>query len=247
MTTYTYKPPGGLAKGLQLLLAITGGLTLISYAWTAAVLLSGTFLLHVPDPQTGSTQTVSWSGTSLPALAQLPGTIGLATAIVWLLWQHQATANLWARGYPGLKTRPGWAVGWWFIPVASLWMPLVTMLELDRRSTADGSRRPTSPLLGWWWAAYIGVVVPVVGLFAAAIPRFADEVNRISGTRGDTVLDLTAAAHAGAPWVLIYGIVYGVAAALAILVVRRIDESQRAFAATPFSHVPVPMRPDALA
>jgi Domain of unknown function (DUF4328) len=247
MTTYTYKPPGGLAKGLQLLLAVTGGLTLISDAWVASVLRSGTFLLHAPDPQTGSTETAYWSGTSLPAFAQLPGTVGLATIVVWLLWQHQATANLWARGYQGLKTRPGWAVGWWFIPVAHLWMPLVTMLELDRRSTPDGSRRPASPLLGWWWAAWIGVIVPVVGFVAAALPRFADEVNRISGTRGDTVLDLSAAAHAAAPWVLITGIVYGIAAGLAILVVRRIDESQRAFAAAPFSSVPVPVRPDALA
>jgi hypothetical protein len=247
MTTYTYKPPGGLAKGLQLLLAITGGLTLISYAWVAAVLRSGTFVLHVPDTQAGSAETAYWSGTSLPAVAQLPGTIGLATAVVWLLWQHQATANLWARGYQGLKTRPGWAVGWWLIPVANLWMPLVTMLELDRRSTPDGSRRRASPLLGWWWAAYIGVIVPVVGLFAAAVPRFADEVNRVSGTGDDIVLDLTPAAHAGAPWILVYGIVYGVAAGLAILVVRRVDESQRAFAASTFSSVPVPMRPDTLA
>jgi hypothetical protein len=247
MTTHTYKPPGGLAKGLQLLLAITGGLTLISDAWVASVLRSGTFLLHVPDPQTGSTQPAYLSGTSLPAFGQLPGTIGLATAVVWLLWQHQATANLWARGYQGLKTRPGWAVGWWFIPVVSLWMPLVTMLELDRRSTPDGSRRRASPLLGWWWAAWIGVIVPVVGLFAAALPPVADEVNRVANTRGDIVLDLTGAAHAAAPWFLVTGIVYAVAAGLAILVVRRIDESQRAFAVAPFSSVPVPMRPDALA
>jgi Domain of unknown function (DUF4328) len=247
MTRYTSKPPGGLGKGLQLLLAITGGLTLISDAWVAAVLRSGTFVLHVPDARAGTTETAYWSGTSLPAFAQLPGTISLAAAIVWLLWQHQATANLWARGYPWLKTRPGWAVGWWFIPVANLWKPLVTMLELDRRSTPDGSRRPASPLLGWWWAAWVGVLVPVVGLFAAAFPRFADEVNRISDTGAPTVLDLTASAHAAAPWVLAYGIVYAIAAALAILVVRRIDESQRAFAASSFSSVPVPARPDALA
>jgi thiazole synthase ThiGH ThiG subunit len=124
---------------------------------------------------------------------------------------------------------------------------LVTMLELDRRSTPDGAPRRASSLLGCWWAAYVGVIVPGIGLAVSAMPRFADEVNRISGTRGDTVLDLTATAHAAAPWFLVTGIVYAVAAGLAILVVRRIDESQRAFAATPFSFVPVPMRPDALA
>jgi hypothetical protein len=246
MTTYSYRPPGQLARGLQILLAITGGLTLISDAWVAAVLRSGTFVLHMPQARAGTADAPSWSGTTLPGVAQLPGAVGLATAIVWLVWQHQATANLWARRYPGLKTRPGWAVGWWFIPVASLWMPLVTMLELDRRSTPDGSRRSASPLLGWWWAVYVGVVVPVIGLVAVAMPKLVDALQRLPNGNGPVDVDVSAAAHAGAPWVLAYGIVYAVAAALAILVVRRIDDAQRAFAATTLAFVAVPPRPDAI-
>jgi len=96
---------------------------------------------------------------------------------VWLIWQHHATANLWARGYRDLKIRPGWAVGWWFIPFANLVMPCVAMVELDRRSTTDGSPRSTSPLVGSWWAVYVGgSVVVTIGLVIAVLSGLASFV-----------------------------------------------------------------------
>src|SRR5439155_11350703 len=57
-------------------------------------------------------------------IGALVGLLGVATELTWLFWQHRVTRNVWARGHP-IKTSPGWAVGWWFIPIANLWMPAV--------------------------------------------------------------------------------------------------------------------------
>ena len=48
-TTYRFTQPGSVAKILQIALAVTAGLTLISDVWTASVLRSGTFVLTVPE------------------------------------------------------------------------------------------------------------------------------------------------------------------------------------------------------
>lgn len=249
MTVYTYKPPGQLAKALQILLAAVGGVSLIVDAWVFSVLRTGTFVLHTPASSADRFEPSYWTGTALPNVAWIPSLVSWAVIVVWLIWQHQSTANLWARGYAGLKTRPGWAVGWWFIPFANLAMPLVAMLELDRRSTPDGTPRRAGGVLGWWWAAWLASsVVPAIGAISAGMAAFVDEIQRLD-TRGPapTTFDFTAAAHAIAPWILVAGVLQLIAAALAILVVRRIDEGQRAFADVGFSMVPVPARPDAIA
>ena len=68
----------------------------------------------------------------------VPSLVSQATVVVWLVWQHHATANLWSRGLPGLRFTPGWVVGWWFVPFANLVLPYLAMRELDRRSTRSG-------------------------------------------------------------------------------------------------------------
>lgn len=244
-TTYRFVPPGQLAKVLQILLAVTGGLSLVIGAWFSSVLRTGTFVLQTPEPTAGGVyQQPYWTGTQVPGALSLSSLVSWGAIVVWLIWQHQATANLWARGYGSLKTRPGWAVGWWFIPFANLAMPLVSMLELDRRSTPDGSSRRAGSVLGWWWAAWLASsLVPGIGIFVAGIGAFIDEMRRLEGVAVVTSIDFTATAHAIAPWVLVSGILQATAAALAIAVVRRIDTAQRGFGSW---SPPVPARPDAL-
>jgi Domain of unknown function (DUF4328) len=244
-TTYRFTPPGSLAKILQIALAVTAGLTLISDVWTASLLRSGTFVLNVPEQsRNGTFDPAYWSGTALPAWSSIASLVSWVAIVFWLIWQHQVTANLWARGYAGLKMRPGWAVGWWFIPIANFFMPLLGVLEVDRRSTPDGSARKAGAVVGWWWAVWLGSGI-LVGIAAAVavFPELMDEARRLDQQRITTMFDFTAAAHAFAPWLVVSGVTQAIAAALAILVVRRIDAAQRDFGSV---LVPVPMRPDAV-
>lgn len=241
---YREQPVDKLGRGLQILLAATGVLNAINDIWLWSQLRAGTFLLHVP-PRDSVDQRPFLSGSQLSSIGIIVQPVWLATIVVWLIWQHHATSNLWARGYRGLRVRPGWAVGWWFIPFANYVMPCVAMVELDRRSTPDGSPRRTGPLVGVWWAVYAGGSLVVwIGLVAAVLSGFGDLIQ--AADRNQTVFDMTSLAHDAAPWLLALGIVTAIAAALAVAVVREITAAQTAMLAAPSerSLVPVPMRPD---
>jgi uncharacterized protein DUF4328 len=85
----------------------------------------------------------------------------LVTGVLWLIWQHRAHSNLRSFGRIGLRYTPGWAVGWWFIPFASLWKPLGAMSELWKASAPIDEPEAWRKRKGWWplgvwWACWIG-------------------------------------------------------------------------------------------
>lgn len=96
--------------------------------------------------------------------------IALSIPIIVLTWIHRANANVRALGATGLKFTPGWAVGWYFVPVAFFWKPFQAMREIWRASVspADWSRQPGSSIIGWWWALWIVVFFALEGVTAAA-------------------------------------------------------------------------------
>ncbi|MDX1449197.1 MAG: DUF4328 domain-containing protein [Acidimicrobiia bacterium] len=89
------------------------------------------------------------------ALAGIRLMLIIATGVAWLMWQHRAQSNL-RRWRPDARTTPGWAVGWWFIPFANLFMPYRTMRELWQGSTSQGALSEPSTRISLWWVAYLG-------------------------------------------------------------------------------------------
>lgn len=98
----------------------------------------------------------------LVSLLQLA--VMVATYVFFLMWMHQAAKNVRAFNQPALTITPGWAVGWWFIPFASLWMPFAAMREIfkasDPKSVGPSAQHswmmsPSPPTLGLWWGAYL--------------------------------------------------------------------------------------------
>ena len=96
----------------------------------------------------------------------------LAGGVLFLVWMHQASKNAHALRGQGLLISPGWAVGWWFIPIASMWKPYQALTEIWRASdpavpAGDESWRHravpgTFPL---WWALYLlSGLVSLVGV-----------------------------------------------------------------------------------
>jgi hypothetical protein len=87
----------------------------------------------------------------------------LVAAPLFLVWFHRAYRNAAGLGARGLQLSSGWAVGWWFVPIACFWMPLLAAIEMWRTSGAleapdDGtSGRPDAApvLVGVWWAAWL--------------------------------------------------------------------------------------------
>ena len=88
----------------------------------------------------------------------------IGTGITFLMWFHRVRANLPALGITDARWSPGWAVGWWFVPIMSLFRPYQIAAEIWRASDpvatpVDWRTRPVPPLLGWWWALFVASVV----------------------------------------------------------------------------------------
>jgi hypothetical protein len=82
-----------------------------------------------------------------------------------LLWFYRAYLNLPALGTAQPKFSPGWAVGYWFVPVLNLVRPCEAMLELaagsDPGRTAEGRTEGYRPrwnllILIWWVGNIVG-------------------------------------------------------------------------------------------
>ena len=75
------------------------------------------------------------------------------TALFFLLWTYRSYRHLSALSDRDLRFSPGWAVGWFFVPIMNLFRPYQVMKEMWRKSTPErvhpgpGSGRPVSPLL----------------------------------------------------------------------------------------------------
>lgn len=102
-------------------------------------------------------------------------------------WIYVASANAHTMR-DDMTISPGWAVGWYFVPIANLFKPLQAMKEIwfTTHESNGGYEERAPALVGWWWGLWIvnmilenvsfrldmmGAAVPsdVVGLISAAV------------------------------------------------------------------------------
>lgn len=97
----------------------------------------------------------------LDGMSILVFVVYVLTAVSFLMWTHRASKNLRPLGSHDQRFSPGWAVGWWFIPIAWVFLPYQVVAEVWRGSNpytppdVDWKRGTVSALLGWWWGAWI--------------------------------------------------------------------------------------------
>jgi hypothetical protein len=121
------------------------------------------FFLLVIIPQTTLGDLIAlgeetWVNPLQMFFALLQFVIFIVTGVLFLIWIHRAYKNLSALGVRSLEYTPGWAVGWFFVPLASLYMPYRIVKEIWLKSGSQvrapaGTLRPqgsSSTLLGWW-------------------------------------------------------------------------------------------------
>jgi len=169
---------------------------------------------------TDAEATVNDARQSLVALAGFGMLI--VTAVVWCVWKHRAHQNTAALGARGQQFSPGWAVGYYFVPVLHLWRPFQAMGEIWRASDpavenvrgTEWQHGEVPGLLRGWWAAWIAA--GILGNVAAGMAG--------GGPSPQRALTCT--------WIGIVGSLVGIAAAvLAIVVVRTLTHRQeRAYA-----------------
>lgn len=151
------------------------------------------------------------------AIAILQTGAFLFSGVAWLSWLHRAYASLRLVGTGKSKFTPGWAVGYWFIPVINLLRPYQIVRDLWIRSdrlNADVSVEdaPSPSLVGSWWLVYIASGV------AAWVVRAGDG----SGRTVDRLMNNTL-------WSVVLNVAAVASALLAAAVVRGIHLRQQRF------------------
>jgi hypothetical protein len=81
----------------------------------------------------------------------------IATIVLVGMWIYRAHSNVRAAGAGPLENTPGWAVGWFFVPIANLFKPFQAMRELWNVShgQSDGYSQDSEPVLKLWWGFWI--------------------------------------------------------------------------------------------
>ena len=101
------------------------------------------------------------------ANVKLAAWLGLAvyavTVIVFAMWIYLVSSNLESLSTRGQRFSPGWAVGWWFVPIMNLWRPYQVVKEIWKGSDPDmvgekaerWEQASAWPFLGWWWGVWV--------------------------------------------------------------------------------------------
>ncbi|MFC2027701.1 DUF4328 domain-containing protein, partial [Chloroflexota bacterium] len=106
-------------------------------------------------------------------------------AIVCLAWIHRAYRNLPFLHAQGLSFSPGWAVGWFFIPVAGLVQPYRVLSEIWKASDPDMNGKDG---ISWKEAQLPKIVVCWWALFLASwVARFVASSLADPGDSSDAV------------------------------------------------------------
>ncbi len=101
----------------------------------------------------------AWVGAGLRHLAVLlfDNIVWVMTVVCFCVWVVRASKNARALGAQGMQVSPGWAAGWFFVPIANLFMPFKAVSEIWKASGATRDPDPTAwkaepagPVVFWW-------------------------------------------------------------------------------------------------
>jgi hypothetical protein len=118
----------------------------------------------------------------------------IVSGFLILRWIHRANYNARQLGAKDMTTTPGWSIGYYFIPIWSLWKPYQAMKEiwLASKSPSGWDSSSSTPTLRTWWALwlfsnFLGNYIFRASLHAEEIPELFN-LNLASQT--SNVLDI---------------------------------------------------------
>lgn len=95
---------------------------------------------------------------------QRQGIIGVVYLVVFVIsgflilrWIHRANYNARQLGAENMEFTPGWSIGYYFIPILTLWKPYQAMKEIWKASKnpSNWNSQSVSRLLPIWWSIWI--------------------------------------------------------------------------------------------
>ncbi len=94
----------------------------------------------------------------------------IVSGFLILRWIHRANYNARQLGAENMKFTPGWSIGYYFIPVLTLWKPYQAMKEIWKASKTSSNWEASgaSSILPIWWTLWL-----VSGFLGQAILRLS--------------------------------------------------------------------------
>lgn len=96
-------------------------------------------------------------------------TVSIVGLILFLSWFYRKYKNLYVFDKSQMRCTPGWAVGYWFVPILNLMRPIQCVYDIWRGGALDGEPPKGNPLFGFWWATWL--TSGVMGQIATAMPE----------------------------------------------------------------------------
>ncbi|WP_329195296.1 DUF4328 domain-containing protein [Streptomyces sp. NBC_01435] len=206
------RSPEGLAKAVVVLLTLIAVADLLAVAAelnVRRVIAAGIANDFATYDEAEATLADNMSGSA----GGLQSLLGLATAVVFIIWFRRVRLNAEVFDRSMQSMRPGWAVGAWFVPIANLVLPRRIaggVWTASAQTSTDGSWRSVpATVMNLWWGAWVCSLI--LSQFSYRLYLKAEQPQEIVDTTG-----LLVAADA-------FDIV---AAVLAILFVRKLTRMQ---------------------
>lgn len=192
MKTYKFQPTEGRSRTVALWLI----LSMISDLLTAGLCVIDLTMLARLETLTAAEDQL-WQMLGLLGFITVP--VYLVNVVLICIWTYRATANAHAFR-KGLQTSPGWAVGWYFIPFANLFKPLMSMKDVWRASfrREEGRQTPPDDSLNGWWAFWI--ISGISGNISFRLTIAATEASSLAA--GAWIGLFSALTGIGAAWML---------------------------------------------
>jgi hypothetical protein len=133
---------------------------------------------------------------ALALVSRLNGVESIATTVIFLMWVYRANKNARRLGAVGMKFGPGWAVGWYFIPIANLLVPYLAMREIWKASAnpSNWTAQRSGRVLPFWWLLFL--VSRLADTFSIMVWQTANTVPLFKGAAGINFLSEMLAAIA---------------------------------------------------
>ena len=141
-----YRDVRGLAKTVIILLACSGLLSLLLGVVNTLYYAA----LDAPDLETQISNAEPIE-TMMMGVGVLMVLVYLSTVISFCMWTSRMMKNTWAIKGGNAQMKPGWAVGWYFIPLANLWKPVQAVQEMRDAVFTHGKGLSLTP----WWATWV--------------------------------------------------------------------------------------------
>ena len=119
--------------------------------WTAIALVCAETIMGIVVVGLLAFADVEVSSRALIAIVVITAVLTIASFVVTIIWLWRCRKNLDAFEHTDPRWRPGWSIGAWFIPLASLVLVPMVVADVARNSARNETDATRAVVAAWVW------------------------------------------------------------------------------------------------